>query len=188
MISEELQRLLDKDALHDLMARYVRGVDRSDWDALRATYHPDAYDDHGDYQGGVDGFIEHARTRTGPIKQMMHILGSSLIEFASKDVAIMETYFSTAHTLPPEVYKVYGTEGAKGLVQYSQYGRYCDRCERRNGEWRFAKRFVVFEALRLSVGEVPPIKPEWAQQDRGQKDPIFKLRTEAGLKELQGGV
>lgn len=32
-----------------------------DLDLIRSCYHPDAIDDHGDYVGGVDGFIEYAR-------------------------------------------------------------------------------------------------------------------------------
>lgn len=181
MNSDALQRLLDKDEIRDLMARYCRAVDRADWEALRATYHPDAFDDHGDFKGSVDDFIEYARNRTGQVPQMMHILGSCLIEFAEKDVAIVETYFSTAHTLSDEVHRTYGTEGAIGPVQFSQYGRYCDRVERRDGAWKTARRIVVFEAIRLAVGEFPPIKPEWARHQRDTNDPISRLRDEAGI-------
>ena len=50
-MTEALQRLIDKDEIRDVMARYCRGVDRADWDLVRSTYHTDAYDDHGDYRG-----------------------------------------------------------------------------------------------------------------------------------------
>ncbi|MGE0699814.1 MAG: nuclear transport factor 2 family protein [Hyphomicrobiaceae bacterium] len=179
-MNEALQRLLDKDAIRDLMARYCRGVDRGDWEAARATYHPDAYDDHGDYKGGVDGFIAFGKARTGGATQVMHFLGECLIEFASTDVAVAETYFFTAHTLGPEGKKAYGA-GADGQVQISQFGRYVDRVERRNGEWRIAHRIVVFEANRLAIGEVPPLKPDWAGFSRDQDDPIFKMRAAAGI-------
>ena len=180
-MSEALQRLIDKDEIRDLMARYARGVDRADWDAVRATYHADAYDDHGDYKGGIDGFIAFARSRTGGATQVMHFLGQSLIEFVSPDVAIAETYFFTAHTLGPEAQRQYGAAGNGGPVQLSHYGRYADRVERRAGTWRIAHRVVVFETTRLALGEVPPIKPDWAQHRRDSQDPVFKLRREAGL-------
>lgn len=180
-MSEALQRLLDKDEIRDLMARYARGVDRADWEAVRATYHTDAYDDHGDYKGGIDEFIEFAKSRTGGATQVMHFLGECLIEFASPDVAIAETYFFTAHTLGLEAQRQYGAASKDGPVQLSHYGRYADRVERRAGAWRIAHRIVVFETTRLALGEVPPIKPSWATHRRDNNDPIYLQRAKAGL-------
>lgn len=180
-MDEALQRLIDKDAIRDVMARYARGVDRGDWDAVRETYHSDAYDDHGDYKGDLDGFIAFGRERTGGATQVMHFLGQSVIEFASAEVAVVETYFFTAHTLGPEGRKAYGAANAAGPVQISQYGRYVDRVEKRDGVWRIANRIVVFEANRLMIGEVPPLKAEWAGQKRDKDDPIFRTRQAAGL-------
>jgi hypothetical protein len=180
-VSEALQRLIDKDEIRDLMARYARGVDRADWDAVRATYHTDAYDDHGDYKGGVDGFIAFAKDRTGGATQVMHFLGQSLIEFVSRDVAIAETYFTTAHTLGPKAQTQYGAQSDGGPVQLSQFGRYVDRVERRDGAWRTAHRIVVFEATRLALRDTLPLKADWAKFHRNGDDPIFKLRAAAGL-------
>lgn len=181
-MNDALQRLIDKDEIRDLMARYCRGVDRGDWDAVRATYHTDAYDDHGDYKGGVDGFIAFGTSRTGGATQVMHFLGECLIEFAGADVAVAETYFFTAHTLGPEAQRQYGATGKGGPVQLSHYGRYVDRVERRDGAWRIAHRIVVFETTRLALDIVPPIKPDWAGHRRDKDDPIFKMRAAAGLK------
>ena len=52
-MTDTLQSLIDKQEIRDCMARYARGVDRADWEAVRDTYHDDAYDDHGDYKGAV---------------------------------------------------------------------------------------------------------------------------------------
>lgn len=180
-MTSALQRLIDKDEIRDLMARYARGVDRGDWDAVRAVYHVDAHDDHGDYKGDIDGFIAFGKARTGGATQVMHFLGECLIEFASDDLAIAETYFFTAHTLGPDAQKQYGTSSGGGPVQISQYGRYVDRVERRDGVWRIARRIVIFEATRLALGDVPPLKREWAMQRRDMSDPIFLMRAEAGL-------
>ena len=54
--------------------------------------------------------------------------------------------------------------------------------ERRDGVWRIAHRIVVFETTRLALGEVPPIKPDWAGHRRDREDPIFRMRAEAGLR------
>ena len=112
----------------------------------------------------------------------MHFLGECLIEFASRDVAVAETYFFTAHTLGPEAQRQYGAAGKGGPVQLSHYGRYVDKVERRDGVWRTAHRIVVFESTRLALGEVPPIKPDLATFSRDKNDPIFRLRAELGIK------
>jgi hypothetical protein len=180
-----LRQLLDKESIKEsiweVMARYARGVDRADWDEVRRVYHPDAYDDHGDYKGGIDGFIDFARTRTGALSQCMHFLGNSLIEFASDDVAVAETYFVTAHTLSPEGQREYGVSGEAESVQLSSYGRNADRFERGDEQWRIARRIVIFEATRVVTEDAPPLKPDWAQLRRDANDPVFLMRREAGL-------
>ncbi len=178
-----VQQLVDREEIRDLMARYARGVDRADWDAVRAVYHKDAFDDHGDFKGDVEGFIAFARARVGPLPQCMHFLGNCLIEFASDSVAAVETYFMTAHTLDALGQKAYGAGDGSEPVQLSSYGRYVDRVERRGGPWLIAHRVVVFEATRVHVGTAPPIKPEWAQLRRGSDDPVYKLRDELGITE-----
>lgn len=180
-MSDAMQRIIDREEIRDVMARYARAVDRADWEAIREVYHADAYDDHGDYKGGVDGFIAFAKTRTGGAPQCMHFIGNCLIEFAGKDLAIVETYFMTAHTLGPKAQKEYGAGDGSSPVQLSAYGRYADRMERRNGKWGIARRIVIFEANRTFTGKAPALKPEWSQARRDKDDPIFRMRAEAGL-------
>ena len=97
-MSLTMQQIIDREEIRDLMLRYSRGVDRGDWEMVRAVYHPDARDDHGDFVGDVPGFIAFASERVGPLPQCMHFLGNCLIEFASDKVAVSESYFMTAHT------------------------------------------------------------------------------------------
>jgi hypothetical protein len=40
---------------------------------MRRTCNSDAYDDHGDYRGGLDDFIEFAKSRTDGATQVMHV-------------------------------------------------------------------------------------------------------------------
>lgn len=178
-MDDALQRLLAKDEIRDLIARYARGVDRADWDAVRDGYHADAVDDHGDYKGDVDGFIRFGSERVSGATQVMHFLGQSLIEFASADIAVAETYFFTAHTLGAEAQRAYGAGDGTQPVQLSQFGRYVDRIDRRDGRWRVARRTVIFEATRLTTGEQPPLKASWARQRRDGNDPIYLALAEA---------
>lgn len=189
-MTNTLQRLIDRAEIQDLMAVYARGVDRADWEGVRGVYHPDAFDDHGDYKGGVDGFIKFAKERNGILPQGMHFLGQCLVEFPSdepnpaRDMVIAETYFMTAHTLTAEAAKGYRVLGAENQpVQLSHYGRYVDRVERRGGPWLIAHRICVFETTRLAIGDVPPLGADWAAQRRDPGDPIYQMRREAGLSD-----
>src|ERR1700760_2685809 len=56
----EIRRLLDKEAIREVLLRYARGIDRHDDDLMASAYHPDAIDDHGAYIGDPQGLIRHA--------------------------------------------------------------------------------------------------------------------------------
>ena len=43
----ELQALLDRQAIADVLNAYCRAIDRADLDLLAAAYHSDATEDHG---------------------------------------------------------------------------------------------------------------------------------------------
>lgn len=176
-----VSRLLDRAAINDLMARYARGVDRRDWDLVRTTFHPDAHDDHGEYKGGVDGFITWVSTRHAQVTQSMHFLGNCLIEFTSSDVALVETYYIARQTYPAEATAARTMIGdAKpGPAEAEIWGRYIDVVERRHGEWRTARRTVAFEVLQAGPATSLPLNPTWAQSRRDPSDPLSAMRAQA---------
>jgi hypothetical protein len=64
-------------------------------------------------------------------------------------------------------------------------GRYCDRFEKRGGDWRVAKRTVVYDWVEE---QTPPEKSEEVRFGLRKPiggsvplDPIYELRTAAGL-------
>ncbi|MPM22037.1 hypothetical protein SDC9_68487 [bioreactor metagenome] len=176
--SQALQRLLDKDQIRDAICRYAQGVDRGNWDLVRSGYHADAFDAHGDYQGGVDGFIEWLRKRFDGVDNSMHFLGQSLIEFAGPDLALVETYF-VSRRLRPATESERAALGPSDAIARAGWGRYVDRFERREGEWRVAHRTVVLEAISSSVakGGVRTQGPlTWG--DRNGNDRLDTLRAE----------
>lgn len=185
-ISEELlahlQRLVDREEIRDVMSRYARAVDRLDPDALRDVYHPDAEDDHADYRGDVEGLIGYIRERTAGPPQIMHFLGQCFIEFGDAGTAAVETLFMTAHTLGAEAARAFGADiPDDGTVQLNAWGRYVDRFEKRRGEWRIAKRTVIYEARRVTTEGLLGLKPDWELQRRDQTDAIYRLRQSLGL-------
>ena len=184
-----LDRIEDRLEIQQALYRYARGVDRRDWDLVRSTYHPDGYDDHGNYKGGIDGFIESLKKRHATVEQSMHVLANCLIDFAGPDRALVETYFSTYQRVAPsagEARKIYlrgqpirDDEAVEGTV----YGRYVDVFERRAGEWRVLKRTVVFEVYKGSPAPAGGGMPEtWTRASRDGNDPVEQARRELGLR------
>lgn len=184
----DTMRLQDRQEIQDCLLRYVRGVDRKNWDLVRSAYHTDAHDDHGNYKGGIDGFIESLIKRHATIEQSMHIVGNIVIEFAGSDAALMEAYFICHQRLSPEAgdARLAYLRGAAihpdHAVETEVIGRYVDRMTRKAGVWRIAHRTVVFEVLR---GQPAPagggLSTKWALSRRDGGDPIELARRELGL-------
>lgn len=172
-----MQRLVDKDEIQDAMNRYSRGVDRSDWELVRSTYHPDATDEHGDFKGSIDGLIEWLDKRFAGCDNSMHFLGNCLIEFAGTDLALVETYFVSRRLRPPTA-EERKTIGPRDAMCREAWGRYVDRFERRDGQWRVAQRTVVLEAsstsLALDGARTSPLR--WGRRDRG--DRLYEVQAQ----------
>jgi len=174
---EALQRLLDKEEIYETICRYARGVDRGDWDLVRSTYHEDAFDSHGNYQGDINGLIAWLENLFKGVDNSMHFLGNCMIEFGSHDSALVETYFVSRRLRAPTGEEL---SFAKPTDAFSRdyCGRYVDHFERREGQWRVLHRTVVTEAmsdsLALSGARTHPLV--WGQRD--MSDRLYEARKE----------
>jgi hypothetical protein len=112
-----------------------------------------------------------------------------LIEFASPDQALVETYVRTIQQYPPEAKAALaqlagGREGHAGVgVDLLTGSRYADRFERRNGEWRIARRTLIQDWKQLV--EVSPNAPKildhWVSGKRNRQDFIYQERAAMGI-------
>jgi hypothetical protein len=132
-----LERLLARDEIHEVLARYARGVDRADAELLKSCYHADAIEEHGgNYTGNAHEYVDGAVIRIRQMGAMQHLLGSSHIEFdATARVAWVETYVWTFARLK---------QGEASTDTFTG-GRLVDRFERRDDGWRIAHRRTVFD-------------------------------------------
>lgn len=135
-----LERAADQQEIRDVIYRYCRGIDRCDYDLVRSCYHPDAIDDHGDFRGGVEEFIDYVQQGLPRFERTMHFIGNVLIE-PDGDIARVESYIVAYHHL--------GASRTKPERDYLVGLRYVDDFERRAGEWRIASRVCVFEWSRI---------------------------------------
>jgi hypothetical protein len=161
--------LLAKQEIRDVMMRYCRGVNRLDMDLVRSCFHPDAWENHGPFNGPAEEFC--AGLGEGLAKNFLftfHFLGNSLVEIEG-DRAAHETYFVGYHRLPSD------ESGIERDVLFG--GRYLAVNERRNGgPWLIASRTVVHDWSRIEpvVGHWP-VADMFVQGRTGDEDLVFHL-------------
>lgn len=142
MSDQAIQRVVDRDAIREVLYRYCRGVDRKCRAELEQVYWPDGTDDHGH---AVDAAADQAIPGPEYVDRVLegvaamrtaHHLTNILIEFDGADSARSEAYFVALHELD-------SGGGGEKFIQLS--GRYLDRFEKRGGAWRIARRLLVFD-------------------------------------------
>lgn len=151
-------QLLAEREIRRRLLDYCRGVDRCDADLIADSYHPDAVDDHGAFQGSGH---ELAQFATEAIREhyesTMHTIGDSIIDFTDDVTAYVETYVFADHR------KVEAE--SESLDRFG--ARYLDRFELRDDAWRIADRVVVVEWS--STEELRPV-PGAGRYVRGSRD------------------
>lgn len=166
--AEELQALIDRQKIYEVLTRYCRGVDRHDVELIRSVYHEDAVDDHGMFKGrGVDFAPWIVAWMRENIKACQHFIGNFSCDLAG-DVAHTETYcVSVSETKTGQIATV--------------WNRYIDRFEKRDGAWKIADRLVVLDVTRIdeasaSFGSAPGWDFTFGAPDKS--DPVYTRRQQ----------
>lgn len=139
-MSRELELLVAERAIERVLTTYSRGVDRFDFDLVRACYWPGGTDDHGSFVGSVEDFIPFVEVSLKRFERTAHFLGNMLIDVdLDGGVARAETYAVAFHRY----------RDADGAPTDMWAGlRYVDRFECRAGEWRISARVCAYEWRR----------------------------------------
>jgi hypothetical protein len=136
-VSQLLAEIADREAIRDCLCRYSRGVDRCDEEMLRSAYWEDAVDDHAIFSGNREELIAWVMPLLRSMECSQHAIGNMLIRLHG-DHADVESYYHGYHRM---------SDGAKSFDSI-QAGRYVDRFEKRDDEWRIARRKVVVDWFR----------------------------------------
>jgi hypothetical protein len=138
--ADQLQHLIDRQAILDCIQRYCRALDRHDDELLASVYHADAIDNHGPWLGSRDEFVRWANheCHEGLHAHQHHVTTHSCE--IDGDVAHTETYVLFIHRDRDERTVLLGG------------GRYIDRLERRDGEWRIALRRLIMDFRAIADG------------------------------------
>jgi hypothetical protein len=132
----DLERLLAKQALHELITAFSRAVDRLDEPALVDIFHPDAIVDSGVIRGApayfAREFVQWVRQHA---RLVFHAVTNEWFQVSGLD-AIGESYVVAASRL-------YGD--GSGERDVMTFGRYLDRFQARDGRWKFLERRFVLD-------------------------------------------
>lgn len=165
-MNEQIQALLDKQSIYEVLVTYCRGVDRCDEDLIRAAFHDDSYDDHGYWKGPGHDLAPFLADRLRKANaSTTHSIGNVLIELDG-DLARSEA-------------QVYATLIRRGSdpVEIDVVGaRYLDRFSRRAGTWRIDHRTVVLDWRKTEVwpASAPPVPTDgFVRGARWPEDPSY---------------
>lgn len=148
----KLREWVDRNEIHKVMMRYARGLDRLDNALARACYWDEAIEDHGQYVGPPDGFIQYADATTLMFEAVQHGILNHVCDLRG-DEAFTETY-----------YQFTGVTAGEG-PNFVSTGRYIDHFQKRAGangpEWRIGNRVTLVESQMdvpkaASLGQMPP--------------------------------
>jgi hypothetical protein len=166
-LESKIAYLSDRQQIHDVYLRFMRGFDRNDVPLMRSAFWPDVQINYGSDSHTLDEFV------AGRLKQHIerlsawgHLLTNESVDIDG-DVAHVEIYITAFFMWKDEKMFSFGSadappnglrpsmvaekdekmsaDGKAGASPHSLTpsivgGRYIDRLDRRNGEWRIAVR------------------------------------------------
>ena len=156
---KEIQTLLDRAAIHDVLARYYQGLDQGNQDQVRACFTDDviAQFDEKPATRGIDALMDSfwvfRNHKSGAWKITTHFMGNLNYNLLEGDVAETETN-AIAFLVLPGI-----SAQAKDQVAMSSL-RYLDRLRRTQDGWRICERQHTLDwschvpaSTALSIGE-----------------------------------
>jgi len=172
-LESRLCALLDRDAIHQVIQRMARGLDRVDNALVLSCYWPEAIDDHNHFVGSPSGFVAYADRMTLSFESCQHGLLTHNCDLVG-DEAHCETYyvFTAEAATPPH---------------FMATGRYLDHLQKRDGEWRILNRVTIVDGQydmqpsAIGAGQPPAYAPGTKPVSRDKRDISYQrpLRVRA---------
>lgn len=186
-LETKLAYLDDRQQIHDVYMRYMRGFDRQDLELMKSAFWPDAQINYSFKSSSVDDFAAVHWAAHRKISTLYgHLLTNESVAL-NGDVAHVETYVTQFSTLKDGAALTKKKESKSLIVA----GRYIDRLDRRNGEWRIAVReFIPHFFTETNVGLDSDFRwprsecgrGTWDRHDPSYRRPLTaRTNPEAGL-------
>jgi hypothetical protein len=135
-----LRELVDRVAIHDVLLRYARGVDRRDIALVASCFTADAEYEGALARGRINDALAALPARIARYESTMHFIGNHCIELGG-DTASSETYATAFHRL--------NADGERRLLTVAI--RYVDQFVRASDGWLIGRRMVHREWERTEL-------------------------------------
>jgi hypothetical protein len=165
-MAKTIDDLIAESEIKDLHIRFCRANDRRDEELMRSCFHADAVVElHQPLD--LDAFIALGNVMLPRYTVTWHNTGNQLVE-VDGEVAWGEHYTISSHRI---------AAGADGPERdFIAFGRYIDRAEKRDGEWRFARRKMLLDYTRTDVVADAPSAMGTPTGSRDRSDPSYLWR------------
>ena len=134
-MTDQLAAMLDRDLIRTCLIRLARGEDRRDAALITASYWPDSVTDYGVFKGDFAEYLAWVVPGSDAIANTQHVLGQSHIELAGYSARV-ETQAISYHRID---------YGGGDEHDTCMGGRYLDLFETRDGDWRIARRTMLYD-------------------------------------------
>jgi 3-phenylpropionate/cinnamic acid dioxygenase small subunit len=130
----DLQRLMDRQEIADLCARYTYALDTRDWALFESCFTDEpAFVHPGGRLEGIEPILARSRGALESLDASQHLLGNVVAE-VDGDTARATSYFQAQHV----------RAGTQGGATYIIAGSYTDILTRTAGGWKIAERVQVY--------------------------------------------
>lgn len=166
MAATELQILLAKQAITEVLYRYCRGLDRMDRDLALSVWHPDGTADYGFFKGTGAEFVAWVWQAHEKFLAHSHQITNILIEVDGES-AVSEACVTVALRTKANAGRTADIVGR---------GRYLDRWSQRDGVWAINHRHFLddFHALYdMPLTEITDGSQSTGR--RGPDDPSYSV-------------
>lgn len=159
MAATELETLLSKQVITEVLYRYCRGLDRMDRELALSVWHPHATVDYGFFKGTGTEFVDWVWKQHEQFSAHSHQITNILIEVDGQR-AVSEAYVTVALRMKPNAGRV---------ADIVDRGRYLDRWSQRGGMWAIDQRRFLddFQA----VYDMPATAATDGSQATGRRGP-----------------
>ena len=132
-LTPDLQRLIDRQEIVDLLLRYASTIDAKDYVALRATFAEDIRGQYGEdtIVHGADNLLAWIDSMTATATWQHHMLNVYHVDFVSDTEATTLTYHTSHQTTSDAPHK------CRKIV-----ARYYDTVRKVDGRWVIADKYM----------------------------------------------
>lgn len=146
----EIEQLLAREQIRNQLSVYCRGIDRRDWDMVRACFADEHNHKHPPFEGTLDEFIGFASTVLKTVAVSHHSIANVIVELAEDGLsASSQCNFTALHLIEAGQGGALSFDTGDGDTDWLVGGSYADEWIYRDGQWLICGRQAAHHWERI---------------------------------------